>query len=153
MLLSNGSIMLAKKLRIFKVRMGVQAIEKSAFIRGLKRVFFLIAGLFFFALGIIGFIVPGLPGTIWLILAAACFVRSSDKLYKLVVNNRFFGKLIRDYRENGLMPKRAKIISLLCIWVFSLISIFGAPYDWRFDVPVMALAVAGTVYLLRIPTR
>lgn len=119
----------------------------------MKRVFFLIAGLFFFALGIIGFIVPGLPGTIWLIIAAACFVRSSDKLYKIVVNNRFFGKLIRDYRENGLMPKRAKIISLMFIWIFSLISIFGAPYDWRFDVPVMALAVAGTVYLLRIPTR
>ena len=133
--------------------MGVLAIDKYAFTKGLKRVFFLIAGLFFFALGIIGFIVPGLPGTIWLIIAAACFVRSSDKLYKIVVNNRFFGKLIRDYRENGLMPKRAKIISLMCIWVFSLISIFGAPYDWRFDVPVMVLAVAGTVYLLRIPTR
>jgi uncharacterized membrane protein YbaN (DUF454 family) len=133
--------------------MGVRAIDKVAFTRGLKRVFFLISGLFFFALGIIGFIVPGLPGTIWLIIAAACFVRSSEKLYKVVVNNRFFGKLIRDYRENGLMPKRAKIISLMFIWVFSLISIFGAPYDWRFDVPVIALAIAGTVYLWRIPTR
>ena len=45
-----------------------------------------------FGLGMIGVVVPGLPTTPFMILAAACFVRSSDRFYKLVINNKIFGK-------------------------------------------------------------
>ena len=110
-------------------------------------------GLIFLTLGIIGYFVPGLPGTIWLILAASFFVRSSDRLYNFVVQNRLFGSRIREFLETGEMPLRAKVISISSIWIFSTISVLFAPYGWLFDVPVLLLAVSGTIYIFTRPTR
>ena len=118
----------------------------------LKRIILVSFGLVFLTLGIVGYFVPGLPGTIWLILAASFFVRSSDKLYNFVIKNRFFGSRIREFLETGAMPRRAKVTSLLCIWVFSTLSVSFAPYNWLFDVLILSLAVAGTIYILSRPT-
>ena len=118
----------------------------------LKRIILVSFGLAFLTLGIIGYFVPGLPGTIWLILAASFFVRSSDKLYNFVVKNRFFGSRIREFLETGAMPRRAKVVSLLSIWIFSTLSVLFAPYNWLFDTVVLLLAIAGTIYILSRPT-
>ena len=58
----------------------------------IKRLALVSLGLLFLGLGIVGYIMPGLPGTIWLIISAALFVRSSDRLYNFVVQNRLFGR-------------------------------------------------------------
>ena len=110
-------------------------------------------GLVCLVLGIIGYILPGLPGTIWLIISATLFVRSSDRLYRFVVQNRLFGRQVREFLETGAMPVRAKVLSLVSMWSFSLISIFLAPYGWLFDVPVLLLATAGTCYIISRPTQ
>ena len=118
-----------------------------------KRLLFVTFGLVFFGLGIIGFVLPGMPGTIWLIIAAALFVRSSDRLYNVVIKNRLFGRQVRDFLETGAMPLRAKVISVVSIWMFSLISILLTPYTWFFKGPVLILAIIGTVYITSRPTR
>jgi hypothetical protein len=118
-----------------------------------KRLLFITFGLVFLGLGIIGFVLPGMPGTIWLIIAAALFVRSSDRLYNVVVKNRLFGRQVRDFLETGAMPLRAKVISVVSIWMFSLISILLTPYTWFFKGPVLILAIVGTVYITSRPTR
>jgi len=110
-------------------------------------------GLACLVLGIIGYILPGLPGTIWLIISATLFVRSSDRLYRLVVQNRLFGRQVKEFLETGAMPLRAKVLSLLSMWGFSLLSIFLAPYGWLFDLPVFFLATAGTVYIISRPIQ
>lgn len=109
-------------------------------------------GLICLGLGIIGYFVPGLPGTIWLIIAATLFLRSSERLYKFVVNNRLFGGQVSEFLRTGSMPLRAKVISLVSIWVFSILSILFAPYNWVFDVPIFLLAIIGTIYILSRPT-
>ena len=119
----------------------------------LKKFILISIGLIFLALGIIGYFVPGLPGTIWLILAASFFVRSSDRLYNFVVQNRLFGNRIREFLETGKMPLRAKVVSISSIWIFSTTSVFFAPYGWLFDVPVLLLAISGTIYILTRPTK
>ena len=119
----------------------------------LKRFMLVTLGLICLTLGIIGYVIPGLPGTIWLILAATFFVRSSERLYNLVVQNRFFGTQVREFLETGMMPKRAKIISLTSIWVFSISSVVWAPYSWLFDIPIILLAIIGTIYILTRPTK
>ena len=123
----------------------------------IKKLIFLTIGLICLVLGILGYILPGLPGTIFLIISVACFIRSSEKLYKFVINNRIFGKLIRDYRESKAMPKKAKIISISMIWIFSLFSVFCipfipfcAPYGWEFKIPILLLALIGTIYISKI---
>ena len=118
-----------------------------------KRLLLVTIGLICLGLGIIGYVLPGLPGTIWLIIAAALFVRSSDRLYNFVVNNRLFGRQVGEFLETGAMPLRAKIISVSSVWVFSLISIFLTPYSWLFKVPVLILAIVGTIYITSRPTR
>ena len=126
--------------------------NKNIFSKFTKLIFVLF-GLVFLAIGIAGYILPGLPGTIFLIISAGLFVRSSPKLYAFVTQNRLFGRQLREYLETGVMPLRAKILSLSSIWVFSTISIIWAPYGWIFDVVILILALAGSIYILSKPTR
>ena len=108
-------------------------------------------GLVFVGVGIAGYVLPGLPGTIFLILAAGCFLRSNERMYVWVTEHRLFGKLVKNYMETGGMPRRAKVISVTCVWVFSSISLFS-PYNWIFKILVLALAVIGTWFILSRPT-
>ena len=124
-----------------------------ALLTRIKRLLLITFGLIFLALGILGYFLPGLPGTIWLILSATFFVRSSDRLYNFVVQNRLFGKQVRDFLETGAMPLRAKRVSLISIWFFSTVSILFAPYGIFFDIPVLSLAVVGTLYIYTRPTQ
>ena len=118
-----------------------------------KRLLLVTIGLICLGLGIIGYVLPGLPGTIFLIIAASLFVRSSDRLYNFVINNRLFGRQVGEYLKTGAMPLRAKIISLVSMWAFSFISIFLTPYTWIFKVPILILAIVGTIYIVSRPTR
>ena len=114
----------------------------------LKKLLLVTIGLICLGLGIIGYVVPGLPGTIWLIISATLFVRSSDRLYGFVVNNRLFGRQVGEFLSTGAMPLRAKIISLASMWTFTVISIFLAPYSWLFKIPIFLLAITGTIYII-----
>lgn len=118
-----------------------------------KRLVFVTFGLIFLGLGIVGYVLPGMPGTIWLIIAAALFVRSSDRLYKFVVNNRLFGRQVADFLDTGAIPFRVKIISVFSMWIFTLISILLSPYNWYFKGTVLGLAIVGTIYITTRPTR
>ena len=93
-----------------------------------RRLVLVSLGLVCLVLGIVGYVLPGLPGTIWLIIAATLFIRSSDRLYRVVVQNRLFGRQVREFLETGAMPLRAKVMSLTSMWIFTLISLFLAPY-------------------------
>tara|TARA_Y100000588_G_scaffold113159_3_gene124208 strand:+ start:179 stop:574 length:396 start_codon:yes stop_codon:yes gene_type:complete len=117
------------------------------------KLIFVLFGLVFLAIGIAGYILPGLPGTIFVIISAGLFMRSSPKLYAFVTQNSLFGRQLREYLETGVMPLRAKILSLSSIWVFTTISILWAPYGWIFDVVILILALAGSIYILSKPTR
>ena len=68
------------------------------------------------AVGLIGVVVPLLPTTPFLLLAAACFVRSSDSMYGWLTSNRLFGGFIRDYREQRGVSARTKIVALALLW-------------------------------------
>ena len=119
----------------------------------LKKMVLYILGFLFLGIGIAGYFLPGLPGTVFLILAAVCFTRSNEKMYRWVTEHRLFGSQIKQFMETGAMPKRAKIISVSCIWLFSSISISPiTPYGWLFKLIVIALAIIGTIYILTRPT-
>ncbi|MBR97135.1 MAG: hypothetical protein CL887_01390 [Dehalococcoidia bacterium] len=117
----------------------------------LKKYIYYCAGFLFLGIGIAGYVLPGLPGTIFLILAAGCFMRSNRKMYLWVTNHRVFGKLIKDFLETGAMPLKAKVISISCIWIFTALSLY-APYNWIFKVSVLSVALIGTWYILSRPT-
>ena len=118
----------------------------------LTRILFVSLGLIFLVLGIIGYVMPGLPGTIWLIISASFFVRSSDRLYNFVVGNRFFGPQVRTFLETGAMGTKPKTFALVSMWGFSLLSLVFAPYGWIFKSAILFLALSGTFYILSRPS-
>ena len=117
-------------------------------IRSVRKYLLYFSGLLFLGLGIAGYILPGLPGTIFLIISASCFVRSNDRMYRWVTEHRIFGKLIKNYLETGSMPKRAKVISVLFIWIFTSVSLWVPEYGLLFKIPIVSLAIIGTWYIL-----
>lgn len=109
----------------------------------------------FVGLGALGVVLPGLPTTPFLLLAAACFVRGSRRLYERLLAHRVFGPLIRDYREGRGVPRRVKVLSIGTMWVFVLFAL-GPGLPAGLVVVRGAVAVAaliGTLVLLRLPTR
>jgi uncharacterized membrane protein YbaN (DUF454 family) len=128
-------------------------IRISCNLDSIKRIVFYILGMFFVGLGIAGYILPGLPGTVFLILAAACFVRSNDRMYKWVTEHKLFGAPVKTFLETGGIPYRIKIIAVLSIIIFSSISLFAAPYSMIFfKLPVALLAIIGIGYICTRPT-
>lgn len=116
------------------------------------RVLLIIAGWCFVALGIIGIFLPVMPTTIFLIIAAAAFARSSEKFYFWLLNNRYLGKLIKDYREQKGMPLRAKIIAILMLnAAIGYSAFFAVDLVWV-KVLLIAIAVGVTAYILSIKT-
>lgn len=78
----------------------------------LSKPFLIAAGWTFVALGIIGIFLPLMPTTIFFILAAWCFAKSSEKFYNWLIYHPRFGKIVRDYREKRGMPIKSKIIAV-----------------------------------------
>jgi uncharacterized membrane protein YbaN (DUF454 family) len=78
----------------------------------LTRPLFLVAGVVLTAVGVMGYFTPGMPGTIFLILAAGCFTRSSPKLEQWLLNHPRLGPSVTAWRENGAIPRKIKIIAI-----------------------------------------
>jgi uncharacterized membrane protein YbaN (DUF454 family) len=91
----------------------------------ISKPFLIVLGWFFISLGMIGIFLPLMPTTIFFILAAWCFSKSSDKFYNWLINHQRFGKFVRDYRERRSMPAKSKTIAItMLITTISLSAIF-----------------------------
>ncbi len=120
----------------------------------LKKLLWIVLGSFFVGIGYIGIFVPGLPTTIFLILAAGCYIRSSKKLYNWLINNKIFGKYIKDYYDGKGMPLKSKILAISMIIIFCSFAVTFAIKPMWIDIIVSIIAIVGVLYIaLRIPTR
>ncbi|MCH1530318.1 MAG: YbaN family protein [Gammaproteobacteria bacterium] len=112
-----------------------------------------IAGSVFVVLGAFGVILPGLPTTPFLILAAACYIRSSQRLYDWLIANKTFGPYLRDYREGKGIPKRAKKIALVMMTIFVGYAVLFALDDLFVRIVVLILGMIGFFYVAyRVPS-
>ena len=83
---------------------------------GLRKWMFVFIGVLAVGIGTVGILVPLLPTTPFLLLAAACFIRSSDRLYQWLITHKWFGSYLRNYIEHHAITNRAKIVTLLLLW-------------------------------------
>ncbi len=93
----------------------------------MKKIIYIILGSIFFALGIFGYYMPLIPGTIFMIISAYFFMASSKKLYTKITENPFYGKPVKQYVEDGIIPFKTKIIILLSMWIATLITVYITP--------------------------
>lgn len=105
----------------------------------------IIIGTLSLALGILGIFLPLLPTTPFLLLTAALYFKGSPRLYRWLLNHKYFGPYIRNYRENKAIPLQAKFISLLLMWSTMLYCIFFLiPLIWV--KAILLLVAAGVTY-------
>lgn len=117
-----------------------------------KKALLVSAGMVSVSLGAVGVFLPLLPTTPFLLLAAACFARSSDRFYAWLIHHRWFGPYIRNYREKGAITLRAKIISLALLWVVIGTSMMSVKSAWWVQLLLGLIAVGVTIHLLHLKT-
>ena len=94
----------------------------------IRKTLLIICGFLFVGLGILGIFLPVLPTTVFFLLAAACFARSSPRFYHWLLHNRWFGSYIRNYREGRGLPMRHKVITVALLWLTIGFAILVVPY-------------------------
>lgn len=118
----------------------------------ITRWIYLVLGLVFVGAGFIGIFVPVLPTTPFLILAAACFARSSVRLELWLLSHPRFGPLLLCWRERGAIPVFAKWMSLVgCALGFGLF-LYGGDPSWPLILFVAGVMAAGIGYVFTRPS-
>lgn len=119
--------------------------------RPFLRAFLLAAGILSTALAVVGIFLPLLPTVPLLLLAAACFVRSSNRLHRWLLEHPRLGPLVVGYLDGEGMPLRAKVSAIVLIWISIPLSVWLVSVAWL-GVLLILLGLGITIYLLRLPT-
>lgn len=110
------------------------------------------AGIVCFVLGCVGYVLPVMPGTVFLILSLYCFKRGNERFERWLLNHRWFGRTLRDWDETRSMSARVKVIAIALLWVSILASITVVEKQWVKGM-LLAIAVSVTAYLLWVRTK
>ncbi|MGQ9798113.1 MAG: YbaN family protein [Ignavibacterium sp.] len=119
----------------------------------LYRYFYLISGILLVIIGVIGIFLPVLPTTIFLILASACFVKSSPRANEWLRNHKVLGMYIKHYQDKTGLTIKAKIFNIIFLWVMILLSAFYFTNEFYIKIILILIAVGVTIHLLMIKTR
>lgn len=127
--------------------------------RKLVRTLWFIAGTICVVLGAIGMVLPILPTTPFLLAAAACYYKSSSRMHKWLLNNKWFGEYIRNYTEGKGLTKKTKIVALSVLWttiIFSTVFMLDRLLPKQLVLPMqiimLVVAIAVSTHILRLPT-
>ena len=112
------------------------------------KILWIFLGSVFVALAALGVALPGLPTTPFLILAAACYIRSSQKLYDWLISNKTFGPYLKDYREGKGIPKKAKILAISMIVLFVGSSVIFGIENLNLKIAGGVLGLTGLLYVI-----
>lgn len=122
--------------------------KKSKF----KQILWITGGLVCVALGTLGIFLPVLPTTVFFLLAAASFARSSDRLYNWIMNHPLFGRLIRNYRLYHAVPLQTKVVSVSFLWLTIGASAIFAVEKWWLRGLLVLIAVGVSWHILALKT-
>ena len=127
--------------------------------QSIARAIWFIVGITCLVLGAIGIVLPILPTTPFLLAASACFCKSSTRMYNWLLNNKWFGEYIRNYKEGKGLPIKTKISALAVLWVtigFSTVFLLSRILPQQLVLPMrlimVAVAIGVSMHILRLPT-
>ncbi|MFP4368948.1 MAG: YbaN family protein [Candidatus Kapaibacterium sp.] len=130
---------------MFKIIDKYRLTEKKYF-----RVLLSVLGTISVGIGILGIFLPLLPTTVFLLFAAACYLRSSERLYNRLMSHKILGTYIRNYRDHRAMPVSAKVVTITFLWVTILISAFFATEMIWLRVLLFLIAAGVTIHLVML---
>lgn len=119
----------------------------------LKRALLMGAGLLALLLGLLGAVLPGLPTTPFVLLAAACFAKASPRLHTWLVQHRWLGPMVRDWEAHHTLPLRIKCLASGMMAVMVGVSAWQLAERPGIQVTVLLAGLVGCFVVWRIPTR
>lgn len=118
----------------------------------LTRILLIVGGTLCVALSILGMFLPVLPTTPFLLLAAICYGRSSKRLHRWLITNRWCGEYIRNYQEGRGMWLKQKVLTILLLWLTVGYTAWFVMPEWWTRIILLGIAVGVTIHLFKIKT-
>lgn len=104
-------------------------------------------------LGVLGMFLPLLPTTVFLLMAAYCYSRSSERFHNWLLNNRLFGSYIKNYKSGQGISMRQKVSTITILWASIGFSIWLLWGSFWVSLLLVAIAVGVTVHLVLLKTH
>ncbi len=119
----------------------------------MRKRLFIVLGFIFLGLGILGIFLPLLPTTPFLLLAAWLFAKSSERLYRRLINDKYVGNYIKDFKEYRSIPLKTKIFAISLIWLTMGYSIIFAIKIIWVKIVLLIVAIGVTIHILSFKTK
>ena len=117
----------------------------------LLRLLLLASGLLAVGLGTVGIFVPLLPTVPFLLLAAACFARSSERFHNWLLEHPHLGPILHSYLSGQGIPLKTKISTLALLWISIPISVFFFITILWVQILLIGIGLGVTIHLLQLP--
>jgi len=114
----------------------------------LPRLLLFTLGTISLTLGVIGIILPLLPTTPFVLLAAWCYAKSSDKFHKALLNNRFFGRIINDYQSGKGISPTMSAFTIILLWTTILFSAYIMINETIIVIILITIAIAVSIHIV-----
>ncbi|MCW8883912.1 MAG: YbaN family protein [Motiliproteus sp.] len=118
----------------------------------MTRPFYMTLGVISLLLGLIGVVLPLLPTTPFVLLAAYCFSKSSQRFYHMLISNKLFGPIIRDWERDGVIPLKVKMVSTTMMVLMISYPVLFKDLAWWIDAIMIGTASIGLVYVWSRPS-
>ena len=116
------------------------------------RALLIVAGSLFVGIGVIGIFLPLLPTTVFLLIAAACYARSSESAYRWLMTNRLFGRYLRNYHEERGATLSTKVVTIALLWIGIGAAAYWISAPMWLNAVLAAIALGVTIHLARLKT-
>jgi len=117
------------------------------------KIILIICGTISLIFGIIGIFVPLLPAAPFLLITSACYLKGSNKLYNMLIENKYIGKYLLNYRKNRSIPKKLKYTTIVSLWISIIVSIVFVVSNIYLKVLLFVIAIAVSVHVLKLKSN
>ena len=118
----------------------------------MKRIIFISLGWLCVGLGFVGVFVPGIPTTIFLIIALWAFTKSSEKLRYWLLNHKRFGPILNNWQEHKVVPRRAKIL-MVVLMSLAVILFYYSSQSLILTIGLIIILVSVAIYVISFPSK
>lgn len=118
----------------------------------MKRTILISLGWLCVGLGFVGIFVPGIPTTIFLIIALWAFTKSSEKLRHWLLNHKRFGPILNNWQEHKVVPRRAKIL-MVVLMSLAVVLFYYSLQNLYLTIGLIIILVSVAIYVISLPSK
>ncbi len=116
----------------------------------IKKYILFVSGIILFITGIIGLFLPVMPTVPFILLSVSCFYKSSRRFHSWLINNKLFGKFVRDYTEEKKIGKKTKIFSLILLWLSIGFSIYRFWHKIYIPIIHLIIIISISIHIIKL---